>query len=325
MLYFLYNPMILSCMKNFKKIFSLQSFTGIHISTILFFALTFASAPVQAAECTMSAGSLVSPNNASAVYVMGPEGKLYSFPNADIYESWYGNDFSHVAQLSSSCIAQKPYGGHVTYRPGSRLVSRMSSPKVYAVLPGGDLRLIEDEQQARLYYGEKWPTLVRDVNDESWVSYKPSALKLNSLHNGQFITMSGGVLYAYENGEFFPLSAVPPHHIQNIALSLNKSITDPVRIADRVLTLTGPFQLSLPSIHVNDQVCTDEDDDGYNKEGQFCGPVDCNDSNTMAHPGGFEICSNGVDDNCDGQMDENECKKRRICLGDGCSATIIYE
>ncbi|PIR04598.1 MAG: hypothetical protein COV59_00065 [Candidatus Magasanikbacteria bacterium CG11_big_fil_rev_8_21_14_0_20_39_34] len=110
-----------------------------------------------------------------------------------------------------------------------------------------------------------------------------------------------------------------------MALSLNKSITDPVKIADHGVALTGPFGLSLPISDINDLVCTDEDGDGFSKEGQACGPVDCNDSYNMAHPGGFEICANGIDDNCDGQVDENICKNRRICLGEGCPSTIIYE
>ena len=46
----------------------------------------------------------------------------------------------------------------------------------------------------------------------------------------------------------------------------------------------------------------DQDGDGYS----FCG-TDCNDLDADAHPGSVEVC-NGVDDNCDGTVDEGtEC------------------
>jgi hypothetical protein len=42
----------------------------------------------------------------------------------------------------------------------------------------------------------------------------------------------------------------------------------------------------------------DQDGDGF----RWC--EDCNDSNAAAHPGAAEICGNGVDDNCNGAVDE---------------------
>ncbi|MBU1004679.1 MAG: PKD domain-containing protein, partial [Nanoarchaeota archaeon] len=49
--------------------------------------------------------------------------------------------------------------------------------------------------------------------------------------------------------------------------------------------------------------CVDNDGDGYNSTGGNCGPIDCNDANTSINPGATEIC-NGIDDNCDTQIDE---------------------
>ena len=49
--------------------------------------------------------------------------------------------------------------------------------------------------------------------------------------------------------------------------------------------------------------CTDADGDGYSVEGGACGPVDCNDSNAAIHPGAAEICGDGLDNDCDGNVD----------------------
>jgi hypothetical protein len=49
--------------------------------------------------------------------------------------------------------------------------------------------------------------------------------------------------------------------------------------------------------------CTDSDGDGYAIEGGACGPVDCDDGDASIHPGVSELC-NGVDDDCDGFVDE---------------------
>jgi hypothetical protein len=51
------------------------------------------------------------------------------------------------------------------------------------------------------------------------------------------------------------------------------------------------------------QVCTDSDNDGYAVEGGACGLIDCNDNDASIHPGANEVF-NGIDDNCDGAIDE---------------------
>ncbi|MBI4710178.1 MAG: matrixin family metalloprotease [Nitrospirae bacterium] len=50
-------------------------------------------------------------------------------------------------------------------------------------------------------------------------------------------------------------------------------------------------------------LCTDNDSDGYALEGGDCGLVDCDDTNAAVNPGATEICD-GLDNDCDGQIDE---------------------
>lgn len=60
----------------------------------------------------------------------------------------------------------------------------------------------------------------------------------------------------------------------------------------------------IPGISAANGGCLDTDGDGfYHIAG--CGPVDCDDSNAQVHPGGVELCGNGLDDDCDGGSDNS--------------------
>jgi hypothetical protein len=54
---------------------------------------------------------------------------------------------------------------------------------------------------------------------------------------------------------------------------------------------------------VQDSSCCDLDGDGYSADNFYCLGTDCNDNNAAINPGATEVCD-GVDNNCNGQIDE---------------------
>lgn len=74
---------------------------------------------------------------------------------------------------------------------------------------------------------------------------------------------------------------------------------------DRTNNCLGDFSCETKACTVYDEVITDDDGDNYDTE---C-DNDCNNSNANVNPGKDEVCSNGIDDDCDGyvDMDDPEC------------------
>ena len=52
--------------------------------------------------------------------------------------------------------------------------------------------------------------------------------------------------------------------------------------------------------------CTDNDGDGFAVEGGECGPVDCDDTDGQINPNGVEVCTDGIDNNCNGLVDAQD-------------------
>ena len=51
-----------------------------------------------------------------------------------------------------------------------------------------------------------------------------------------------------------------------------------------------------------DEPCGDMDGDGYNACGPAGGVCDCDDTNPAIHPGAMDVCGNGIDEDCSGEV-----------------------
>ena len=83
------------------------------------------------------------------------------------------------------------------------------------------------------------------------------------------------------------------------------------REGDTLVSITGVLYYSAGNFkiaprHVGDLVfaeCWDGDTDGF--DDYVCGGDDCDDADPDVNPGAGEVCDNGIDDDCDGFMDEH--------------------
>ena len=70
----------------------------------------------------------------------------------------------------------------------------------------------------------------------------------------------------------------------------------------------------------NRDECFDNDDDGYLEPSYPGDSGDCDDTNANVNPGAMEACGDGIDNNCDGQVDEG-CDTDSNCGGVDCTVS----
>ncbi|MEZ4270836.1 MAG: putative metal-binding motif-containing protein [Myxococcota bacterium] len=81
----------------------------------------------------------------------------------------------------------------------------------------------------------------------------------------------------------------------------------------------GPQQYSgvmwLTEVDYGKEIAGCDDADGDTFTDAACGGVDCDDTNDNIHPSGSEVCDDGVDNDCDGDIDaaDTQCQEEMIC------------
>jgi hypothetical protein len=66
--------------------------------------------------------------------------------------------------------------------------------------------------------------------------------------------------------------------------------------------------------------CTDFDHDGYFSEGGGCGVIDCNDNNSAINPAASDVNCDGIDNNCNGTVDDGYVPDSSCFLPGACAA-----
>ena len=159
-----------------------------------------------------SPGDLVKCPDYSAVYYIGQFGDRWSFPNENIYFSWY-NDFSSVNTISCSELSDYRLAGNVMYQAGTRLVKMPSVDTVYYVEPFGNLRALKDEETAMALYGSDWNQKVDDISEAFFPAYRvgtdissTSSLFLEP-PEGPVMNLPDGYIGLSDSGQLFRANA----------------------------------------------------------------------------------------------------------------------
>lgn len=114
-------------------------------------------------EIQLDPGDLIKGSN-STVYYYASDGQRYSFPNPNIYFSWY-SDYSTVKKISDQRLGTIMLADNVVYRPGMRMIKLQTNSNVYAVDFNGLLHWVDSEELANEIYGTDWNKKIDDLND----------------------------------------------------------------------------------------------------------------------------------------------------------------
>lgn len=180
---------------------------------------------VQAAECpVLEAGDLYKVPESSSVYYLNAEMESMYFPTEEVFFSW-GFSFSDVKVIPNTCFDnyEQATPAGLNFRPGSRLVKRVESPTVYAVLPGNVRAAIGSEEVAKALYGDNWAKLVRDLPGVFMSNFLSTAAGIDSSvpHNGQFIKEAGSdSVYYVSEGELYEVDGDVTSDVREVSSSV---------------------------------------------------------------------------------------------------------
>lgn len=104
------------------------------------------------------------------VYFVTSDRKRLAFADERTFRSWYP-DFSSVASVADSDLAELPFGGLAPFRPGALPIKGATEARVYAIDRSGALRWLSSEPVARMIYGDDWSRKLAVVPDTTLAAY----------------------------------------------------------------------------------------------------------------------------------------------------------
>jgi hypothetical protein len=144
-------------------------------------------------------GDIITSPDIDTIYYINSEGKRVVFPDAQTYESWYG-DFSALKTIPRDVLESYPLSGrNATIRPGTYLVKIQSSPQVWMIgFPNALFWLAQGEPQAKAIFGETWQERLVDIPEYYFANYTEGA----DLY-GHSLYPAGTLIHIKENNQWY--------------------------------------------------------------------------------------------------------------------------
>jgi hypothetical protein len=115
-------------------------------------------------------GRWVKTSDHAAVYYLDSASMRHAYPTQEVWESYFGDDFSRVEIITVDELASYELGRNVPFNAGS-LIKIPSVNKVYRVDGDAVLRWIVDEATAEFLYGAEWGSLIKDLPEGFFPDY----------------------------------------------------------------------------------------------------------------------------------------------------------
>jgi len=203
-----------------------------------------------AEECpVLEAGDLYKVSNSSSVYYLNAEMESMYFPTGEVFASW-GFSFDDVITIPNVCFDNydqaTPAG--LNFRPGSRLIKRIESPTVYAVLPGNVRAAIGSEEVAMALYGADWATIVRDLPGVFMANFLSTGSDLDEAapHNGQFVKEEGtDAVYFVMDGSLYEVDGDVTGDVREVSSSVFAELADSSETVTVASVTEDPAQLGV--------------------------------------------------------------------------------